>query len=625
MSGSPTTAAVRGEVFGVEYMGARQVVTVDTEAGRLRVRTANSQRAAVGERVGLAFDPGQIVLFDAASERALPSALFERRPGMAEVRLEGVTQDVRRHRRGRRASTSTSRTASSSCCSGPPAPARPRPCAWSPGLERPDAGRIAIGGADVTASPPAARDVAFVFQQFSLYPHYTVFDNLAFPAALAAAPRERGPDQGPGAARSPALLRIDGKLDNRATRLSGGEMQRVAIGRALVRRPRVYLMDEPLSSLDAKLREDLRIELKRIQRELGATILYVTHDQIEAMTMADRIGVIEEGRLLQLASPREVYERPASVAVARRLGSPPINLLPLGVLPAATRPAAPRRWACGPRTCSLGDGGHRGADRAGRAAGRRDRRAAAAAGRQAARADARARPGRAGRRRPRRRRRPRPCCSSPPTAGGSLPEEPSQMSRDQILALIDAAAAAIAANADELTRLDQAIGDGDHGSNMARGFQAIAAQREALAEPGARRRAAEGGHDPGDHRRRRLGPALRLPAHGHRQGAEGGQGPGRGVRRGCREREEARQVGRRRQDHARRAGAGAGGVAQRRARPAPSCARSPAASREATKPMLATRGRASFLGERSIGHYDPGATSSCLLIHAVCDVLEAAA
>jgi len=207
------------------------------------------------------------------------------------------------------------------------------------GLERPDAGRIAIGGADVTASPPAARDVAMVFQQFSLYPHYSVFDNLAFP--LRSPLRRESEDRIGARVREIAtLLRIEGKLDNRATRLSGGEMQRVAIGRALVRRPRVYLMDEPLSSLDAKLREDLRIELKRIQRELGATILYVTHDQIEAMTMADRIGVIEDGRLLQLASPREVYGRPANTAVARRLGSPPINLLPLGVLPASAPGAA---------------------------------------------------------------------------------------------------------------------------------------------------------------------------------------------------------------------------------------------------------------------------------------------
>ena len=207
------------------------------------------------------------------------------------------------------------------------------------GLEKPDAGRIAIAGTDVTQAPPAARDVAMVFQQFSLYPHYTVFDNLAFP--LRSPLRRESEDRIRARVQEIAsLLRIDGKLANRATRLSGGEMQRVAIGRALVRRPRVYLMDEPLSSLDAKLREDLRIELKRIQRELGATILYVTHDQIEAMTMADRIGVIEEGRLLQFAAPREIYEQPASVAVARRLGSPPINLVPRDVLPGAPANAA---------------------------------------------------------------------------------------------------------------------------------------------------------------------------------------------------------------------------------------------------------------------------------------------
>ena len=223
------------------------------------------------------------------------------------------------------------------------------------GLEQPDAGRIAIGAADVTASPPAARDVAMVFQQFSLYPHYSVFDNLAFP--LRSPLRRESEDRIKARVHEIAtLLRIDSKLENRATRLSGGEMQRVAIGRALVRRPRVYLMDEPLSSLDAKLREDLRIELKRIQRELGATILYVTHDQIEAMTMADRIGVIEEGRLLQLASPREVYGRPENVAVARRLGSPPINLLPMGVLPAQA-PSAAATLGVRPEDVSLGENG----------------------------------------------------------------------------------------------------------------------------------------------------------------------------------------------------------------------------------------------------------------------------
>ena len=161
-------------------------------------------------------------------------------------------------------------------------------------------------------------------------------------------------------------------------------------------------MDEPLSSLDAKLREDLRIELKRIQRELGATIVYVTHDQIEAMTMADRIGVIEDGRLLQLASPREVYGRPENVAVARRLGSPPINLLPMGVLPAMA-PSAAATMGVRPEDVSLGDDRHRGADRAGRAFGCGDRRAAAGAGCADACADAGPGPGRGRDRHARRR------------------------------------------------------------------------------------------------------------------------------------------------------------------------------------------------------------------------------
>ena len=195
------------------------------------------------------------------------------------------------------------------------------------GLEKPDDGSITIGATDVTAAPPATRDVAFVFQQYSLYPHYTVYDNLAFP--LRAPGRNLSREEIDQRVREIAdLLRIESKLENRATQLSGGEMQRVAIGRALVRIPSIYLMDEPLSSLDAKLREDLRIELKRIQKDLGATILYVTHDQLEAMTLADRIGVLAQGRLVQIGTPREVYEEPANVYVARRLGSPQINVLP---------------------------------------------------------------------------------------------------------------------------------------------------------------------------------------------------------------------------------------------------------------------------------------------------------
>lgn len=205
------------------------------------------------------------------------------------------------------------------------------------GLERPDAGRVLIDGTDVTALLPATRNVAFVFQQYSLYPHYTAFDNMAFP--LRAPGQHFSAEQIDTRVREIAkLLRIESKLQNRATQLSGGEMQRVAIGRALVREPTIFLMDEPLSSLDAKLREGLRVELKRIQRDLGATILYVTHDQLEAMTLADRIGVLSEGELVQLGTPREVYESPRNVYVARRLGSPQINLLDLDLLPVAHTP-----------------------------------------------------------------------------------------------------------------------------------------------------------------------------------------------------------------------------------------------------------------------------------------------
>src|SRR6516225_210701 len=169
------------------------------------------------------------------------------------------------------------------------------------GLERPDAGTVFIDGRDVTRDPPGTRDIAFVFQQYSLYPHLTVYDNLAFPLR---SPLRRLPEEEirRKVTETASLLRIEGKLASRATRLSGGEMQRVAIGRALVRRPAIYLMDGPLSSLDAKLRAELRLELKRIQADLGATVMYVTHDQIEAMTMGSRIGVIDQGRLIQLGT-----------------------------------------------------------------------------------------------------------------------------------------------------------------------------------------------------------------------------------------------------------------------------------------------------------------------------------
>ncbi|CCV03464.1 ATP-binding transport protein smoK [Mesorhizobium metallidurans STM 2683] len=221
------------------------------------------------------------------------------------------------------------------------------------GLERPDTGTIHIGGRDATMLSPAERDTAFVFQQYSLYPHLSVYDNLAFPLRSPArrlaedAVRRRVED----VAR---MVRIHHKLDNRSTKLSGGEMQRVAIGRALVRKPAIYLMDEPLSSLDAKLRADLRLELKRIQAELGATMLYVTHDQIEAMTMADRIGILAEGVLVQIGTPRTIYSEPANLHVAARLGQPAINLLPTGLLPDGDMPAGTKTIGARTEHLSIG-------------------------------------------------------------------------------------------------------------------------------------------------------------------------------------------------------------------------------------------------------------------------------
>ncbi len=194
------------------------------------------------------------------------------------------------------------------------------------GLETPDAGTIALRGRDAAALAPAERDVALVFQNFSLYPSRTVRENLAFPL--------RAPGRGLAKAEideriawAAKLLSIEKLLDRPARRLSGGEMQRVAIGRAIVRRPKLFLMDEPLSNLDAKLREELRVELRELARSLGTPVLWVTHDQAEALSMADRVVVLSEGKVLQDARPEDVYFRPASPRVARLLGVPPMNVL----------------------------------------------------------------------------------------------------------------------------------------------------------------------------------------------------------------------------------------------------------------------------------------------------------
>lgn len=221
------------------------------------------------------------------------------------------------------------------------------------GLDRPDRGKLMIGGRDMAGLTPAFRNVAMVFQQYSLYPHLTVRQNLEFPLR---SPILRTPqaDIDRKVAEVAEVLQISHKLDNRATALSGGEMQRVSIGRALVRNPSVYLMDEPLSSLDAKLRADLRIELKSIQADSGATFLYVTHDQIEAMTMATHVGVLDKGRLVQFGSPREIYENPVSIYAASRLGQPRINVLPADVFAGA--PAGAARIGLRPEQILQGEG-----------------------------------------------------------------------------------------------------------------------------------------------------------------------------------------------------------------------------------------------------------------------------
>jgi len=193
------------------------------------------------------------------------------------------------------------------------------------GLEKQDDGAIIFDGETIDNLTPSDRDVALVFQQYSLYPTMSVFDNLAFPLRSPLR-RTSAEDIRKKVEDTAEKLRISHLLKRKTAHLSGGEMQRVSIGRAIVRSPRVFLMDEPLSNLDAKLREALRIELQHLQRTQGSTTLFVTHDQIEALTMADRIAVLNEGRIIQVGTPEDIYDRPASTFVAQLVGSPRINL-----------------------------------------------------------------------------------------------------------------------------------------------------------------------------------------------------------------------------------------------------------------------------------------------------------
>lgn len=197
------------------------------------------------------------------------------------------------------------------------------------GLTDITSGEIYIGNELVNKLPPKDRDVAMVFQNYSLYPHMNVYNNIAFPLKMRKVHKEKINESVRKIAR---LLNIDNLLERKPKEISGGQMQRVALGRALVREPKIFLMDEPLSNLDAKLRTEMRVEIKKLQEKVGITTLYITHDQAEAMSMADNVGVMDSGKLLQLDSPQKVYTEPANQFVASFIGVPPMNFLKFKII-----------------------------------------------------------------------------------------------------------------------------------------------------------------------------------------------------------------------------------------------------------------------------------------------------
>ena len=208
---------------------------------------------------------------------------------------------------------------------GPPGAGKTTTLRTILGLEKPDSGQVLLDDEDVTAMWPGDRDIAIVFQNLALYPDKTVYGNLAFPLRQRKLPKQEIDER---VRRAAKVLKIEALLDRKPAKLSGGERQRVAIGRAIVRDPRAYLFDEPLSALDALLRLEMRSELKYLQRDLNRTLVYVTHDQVEAMSMADRIAVLRDGAVQQVATPEDVYHRPVNRFVATTIGSPPMNFLP---------------------------------------------------------------------------------------------------------------------------------------------------------------------------------------------------------------------------------------------------------------------------------------------------------
>ncbi|WP_418319972.1 ABC transporter ATP-binding protein [Piscinibacter sakaiensis] len=226
------------------------------------------------------------------------------------------------------------------------------------GLETVSEGRVLMDGDDVTAKEPGERDVAMVFQSYALYPHMTVAQNIGFPLKMVGTPAD---EIERAVADAAAKVDIGHLLARTPGQLSGGQQQRCALARAIVRHPKLFLLDEPLSNLDAKLRLETRLELHRLQRSLGATTVYVTHDQEEAMTLADRVAVFIEGRIVQIGSPREIYSKPKTMAVAAFIGTPPMNLLPGKLQSGSVRigdallpVAAPQASDAAPRDVMLG-------------------------------------------------------------------------------------------------------------------------------------------------------------------------------------------------------------------------------------------------------------------------------
>jgi multiple sugar transport system ATP-binding protein len=249
---------------------------------------------------------------------------------MASVRLEGVTKTYPNGHVAAKGLELDIRDGEFMVLVGPSGCGKSTALRMIAGLETPTGGRILIGDRDVTALPPQDRDIAMVFQTYALYPHMTVRENLAFGLRMRGTARELIDQRVQEAARA---LGLEAVLDRRPAQLSGGQRQRVALGRAIVREPKVFLFDEPLSNLDAKLRVETRAELSRLHRRLGSTVVYVTHDQEEAMTLGWRVAVMRDGFLQQVAPPMELYRRPANRFVAEFVGSPGMNFLPATAVP----------------------------------------------------------------------------------------------------------------------------------------------------------------------------------------------------------------------------------------------------------------------------------------------------